>query len=218
MKRARQDDSVARIGQALLDSRQQRRRGAKSAAGAVSGEARASSGDRSAVRNQDASQILRHGFVETPSTLLEPSLRAALLARAQAGGGHDISNAKELRIGGSLLQCVRDAVCSSPTVRQAAREVFSTPYVSIPYVSVLSTHPGQQPQLPHADDTCNRELIGLIHLRPGQAPTRCAPYDSSRTWPTGWTAKCTACDAAVPLTDKMYRERRHLRIGFRART
>ena len=193
-----------RIGQALLDSRQQRRRGAKSAAG-----------DRSAVRNQDASQILRHGFVETPSTLLEPSLRAALLARAQAGGGHDISNAKELRIGGSLLQCVRDAVCSSPTVRQAAREVFSTPYVSIPYVSVLSTHPGQQPQLPHADDTCNRELIGLIHLRPGQAPTRCAPYDSSRTWPTGWTAKCTACDAAVPLTDKMYRERRHLRIGFR---
>ena len=91
MKRARQDDSVARIGQALLDSRQQRRRGAKSAAG-----------DRSAVRNQDASQILRHGFVETPSTLLEPSLRAALLARAQAGGGHDISNAKELRIGGSL--------------------------------------------------------------------------------------------------------------------
>ena len=215
MKRARQDDSVARIGQALLDSRQQRRRGAKSAAGAVVGEARASSGDRSAVRNQDASQILRHGFVETPSTLLEPSLRAALLARAQAGGGHDISNAKELRIGGSLLQCVRDAVCSSPTVRQAAREVFSTPYVSIPYVSVLSTYPGQQPQLPHADDTCNRELIGLIHLRPGQAPTRCAPYDSSRTWPTGWTAKCTACDAAVPLTDKMYRERRHLRIGFR---
>ena len=105
MKRARQDDSVARIGQARRDSRQQRR-GAKRAAGAVSGEARASSGDRSAVRNQDASQILRHGFVETPSTLLEPSLRAALLARAQAGGGHDISNAKELRIGGSLLQCV----------------------------------------------------------------------------------------------------------------
>ena len=41
-----------------------------------------------------------------------------------------------------------------------------------------------EPQIPHADDFCNRELFGIVHLLPGQPRTEAYPYDSLADYPT----------------------------------
>ena len=40
---------------------------------------------------------------------------------------------------------------------------------------ILDVEPGTLPQIPHADDTCNRELFIVAHLRSGQARSPSQP-------------------------------------------
>ena len=39
-------------------------------------------------------------------------------------------------------------------------------------VKILMNEIGSNPQIPHADDHCNRELFGVVHLRAGQVRVR----------------------------------------------
>ena len=71
-----------------------------------------------------------------------------------------------------------------------------------------------EPQIPHADDFCNRELFGIAHLKPDQPPTECCPYTPDAPYPTGVVVQCEACEAWIPLPDKIARTRRHIGVRF----
>ena len=55
------------------------------------------------------------------------------------------------------------------------------------------TELGAEPQIPHADDFCNRELFGIAHLLPHQPRTECMPYRASANYPTGVSVECDKC-------------------------
>ena len=97
----------------------------------------------------------------------------------------------------------------------------------------MFTEFGSEPQIPHADDFCNRELFGIAHLHPDQPPTEAAPYAPDVPYPTvqlglglglglglailrphpnpnpnpnpnqGVVVQCEACDTWLPLPDKV---------------
>lgn len=69
------------------------------------------------------------------------------------------------------------------------------------------------PQIPHADDFCNRELFGIAHLLPHQPQTECLPYNPDLEYPTGVSAECDLCGRWMSLPDKIARRRDHLN-GF----
>jgi len=79
---------------------------------------------------------------------------------------------------------------------------------------ILMTEFCAEPQIPHADDFCNRELFGIAHLKPDQPPTECCPYTPDAPFPTGVVVQCEACEAWIPLPDKIARTRRHIGVRF----
>jgi len=52
-------------------------------------------------------------------------------------------------------------------------------------LKILMAELGQPPQIPHADDYCNRELFGIAHLLPDQPQTEAVPYDQHAPYPSG---------------------------------
>ena len=50
---------------------------------------------------------------------------------------------------------------------------------------ILMNEIGSNPQIPHADDHCNRELFGVAHIQDEQPATECIPYDAQAPYPTG---------------------------------
>ena len=169
---------------------------------------------RLASRNHDTRRILELGFVETPRCQISPRLRAAALHKVSHTAGMPISNASEHAIDGSLAQCLRQELSASSTIALACKTTFDTPYFSIPYLAVLAAEPGKPPQLPHADDTCNKELFGVTHLQDGQAPTLMERYKADRQYPTGMEAECPNCKRTTTLSDEVMRMRLHRRLDY----
>lgn len=129
----------------------------------------------------------------------------------------EISNALQVDVSDELLQRMNYSMESCVTAKQTMQAVFGKPgsfknyhhhvgdsddanndnnksnydgfVVETP--KVLVTHPGSNPQLPHADDHCTSCIIGLMHLHDNQEPTRVARYDgSTKDYPTGITVAC----------------------------
>ena len=169
---------------------------------------------RLAHRNHDTRRILELGFVETPRCQISPRLLAAALRKASCTAGMPISNASEHPIDGSLAQCLSQELSASATIALACKTTFDAPYFSIPYLAVLAVEPGKPPQLPHGDDTCNRELFGVTHLQDGQAPTLMEPYKADRQYPTGMAAECPNCKRTTTLSDEVMRMRLHRRLDY----
>ena len=76
-------------------------------------------------------------------------------------------------------------------------------------VKVLMTEFCAEPQIPHADDFCNRELFGIAHLLPNQPRTECAPYRARAAYPTNVSVECDECGEWVALPDHIARRREH---------
>ena len=54
----------------------------------------------------------------------------------------------------------------------------------------------------------SRELFGISHLRPSQAPTESLPYEPPPTpFPTGIIAPCDACGGWIDIPDALARTR-----------
>jgi len=161
-------------------------------------------------RNECAQLILNHGFVEAPA--LFPVETCAALNALSRDRAVFISNALQLTVVGSALRLIRTAVTESPVIKAAVLAVYGTDQCTVPKdsVKILHAEPGTQPQIPHADDTCNRELFGVVHLKPKQRATECARYKSA-DWPVepSLTAQCTACQRWVVLSDWHARRRDH---------
>ena len=79
-----------------------------------------------------------------------------------------ISNAFQINVKGKLLAEIQDAICRSESVRAAARATFGCERVALKNAKILFAELGAAPQIPHADDHCNRELFGVCHLLDGQ--------------------------------------------------
>lgn len=144
------------------------------------------------------SDITTRGF-DLECGMLSSKLVAALLRTAKAGGGRewrDISNAKEKYLPDEpLLDCLRDEVAQSPVIRKAVKDQFGAHHFKITNASIISTPPGTPPQIPHADDTCVRELFAVVQLLDGQRPTMYEPYDPQEKYPVVNHAKLN--DGAV---------------------
>ena len=62
-------------------------------------------------------------------------------------------------------------------------EVRAPPPTPRAVAQILDVEPGTLPQIPHADDTCNRELFVVAHLRAGQARSPSQPTCAPRRHP-----------------------------------
>ena len=165
-----------------------------------------------AQRNTDPAQMDSRGFVELPA-LLSPALCAALDTVSMAGAA-SISNAREMPLGGDLLRQVKSALDGSNIVHEALQHMYGTESFVVSAAKILEAQPDDGPQIAHSDDHCNRELFGIAHVRPCQAPTECNPYDAGVSYPTGFSAQCSKCSAWVPVPDGIGRRRLHTCDGF----
>ncbi len=165
------------------------------------------------LRNLDAAAIGQHGFVECPS-LLPPDV-VGRLAATNMKSAIAISNAfqKDVRarpLFDEVAQCIR----ASPRVRAAMVAMFGVPRFEVSHLKVLVTKAGQRPQCPHADDHCNRELFGVVHLLPDQAQTEAVPFRGSAPYPSGVMAECESCGTWRTVPDALARRRTHLLAPF----
>eukprot|EP00908_Phaeocystis_cordata_P023146 Transcript_5573.p2 GENE.Transcript_5573~~Transcript_5573.p2 ORF type:complete len:447 (-),score=79.49 Transcript_5573:52-1392(-) len=163
-------------------------------------------------RNTDPEQILRAGFVEC-ARLVSPAL-CARLANLPMEEAEGISNAFQLEVPPALATEVEAALLASKAVGAAVLATFGTPRFRVSTLKVLMTELGAEPQIPHADDHCNRELFGVAHLRPSQEATQSAPYAADACYPTGVCVQCEACEGWFPLPDAAARRRDHLARAF----
>ena len=111
---------------------------------------------------------------------------------------------------------------------------------------ILDVEPGTLPQIPHADDTCNRELFIVAHLRSGQArspsqpacvprhrcsgltprtcprqaQTECAAYKRDADYPVdpALQAECSLCERWLTVPDVPARRRDHCLATFSCAT
>merc|ERR1740124_1839553 len=151
------------------------------------------------------------GFLECTGLLPAPlcSRLAALPMEAAEG----ISNSFQLAPPPRIAEDVRARLLASSDITTAVEATFGTRSFKVTTLKVLMTELGAEPQIPHADDFCNRELFGVVHLRAGQAATESAPYDAAATYPTGVWVQCEACESWFPLPDWVARRREHLTEG-----
>ena len=112
-------------------------------------------------------------------------------------------------IKGSLRDHAVHAIGGSKQVSDAVHAVFGTHQFDVMNVKILMNEIGSNPQIPHADDHCNRELFGVAHIQDEQPATECIPYDAQAPYPTGLQVECEACKKWRALPDVWARRREH---------
>ena len=160
------------------------------------------------LRNMEAHAIDRYGFTEVPSMLSADLCK--LIAAEPMDDGEGISNAFQKSLEGPLLAECEKALGASSAVADAIEAAFGVRRFAVRTVKILMTEFCAAPQIPHADDFCNRELFGIAHLLPNQPQTECLPYKHDANYPTGVAGECDACGRWLPLPDKIARRRAHL--------
>ena len=164
------------------------------------------------LRNPQPSEITRHGFAECGG-LLPPRL-CSDLSSLSFKGAEAISNCFQIAIGkGRLLDELQAAIRADAAVQDAALATFGTRRVAVKNAKILFAELGAHPQIPHADDHCNRVLFGVCHLLDGQAQTEAIPYAHDAPYPTGVQVQCEACDAWHHMPDALARRREHMVSG-----
>ena len=158
-----------------------------------------SAADRDPLRNPDPSRIEEFGFAECDG-LISPEL-CREIARVPMDSAEGISNAFQKALEGPLLDAVTGAIGKSEAVADAMEASFGVRQFAVKTVKVLMTEFCAEPQIPHADDFCNRELFGICHLLPDQPRTECMPYNAHAAYPTNVSVECDACGGWPPLPD-----------------
>ena len=77
-------------------------------------------------------------------------------------GAEGISNAFQKNVKGALLDEVCAAISKSAAVRLAVSAAFGVEEFVVMTVKVLMSDFCAEPQIPHADDFCNRDLFGIV--------------------------------------------------------
>ena len=144
------------------------------------------------LRNAEPLRITEFGFMEAPQLLsLAMCKRLSVLSLESAV---DISNALQQDISGSLHRDISAELLESKALHDAVHSTFGTDAFSLHNLKILESPLGSDPQIPHADDFCNRELFLVIHLRQHQQPTQCVRYNATVEYPTFLSAPCTRCN------------------------
>ena len=144
--------------------------------------------DEEPLRNVEPDQITTHGFVECESLL--PANLCVDLNNVPMERAEGISNAFQKDIKGSLRDHAVHAIGGSKQVSDAVHAVFGTHQFDVMNVKILMNEIGSNPQIPHADDHCNRELFGVAHIQDEQPATEGIPYDAQAPYPTGLQVEC----------------------------
>ena len=160
------------------------------------------------LRNPDATLIETHGFAETPN-LIPPAL-AERIQKLPMDEAEGISNAFQKNLEGDLLAETQREIGKSEAVADAIEGAFGVRRFQVKTVKVLMTEFCAEPQIPHADDFCNRELFGICHLLPEQPRTECVPYNHTARYPTNVSVECDKCGMWMPLPDRIARRRDHV--------
>ena len=155
---------------------------------------------------------MKAGFAEVRS-VLPPELCGRLAAYSMEKA-EAISNSFQKSIRGKLREEVQAALLACPSLYDACEAAFGTRSLVVENLKVVLAEANAPPQIPHADDYCNRELFAVIHLLDDQAPTECLPYNSTARYPSGVAAQCDACGEWSPLSDEAARRRRHIHGVF----
>ena len=121
-----------------------------------------------------------------------------------------ISNAFQKSLEGPLLEETCASISRCPAVADAIFGAFGVRNFQVKTVKVLMTEFCAEPQIPHADDFCNRELFGIAHLQADQPRTECMPYNSTANYPTNVSVECDKCGEWMPLPDRIARRRSHV--------
>ena len=145
--------------------------------------------------------------------MLPPELCGRLAAYSMEKA-EAISNSFQKSIRGKLREEVQAALLACPSLYDACEAAFGTRSLVVENLKVVLAEANAPPQIPHADDYCNRELFAVIHLLDDQAPTECLPYNSTARYPSGVAAQCDACGEWSPLSDEAARRRRHIHGVF----
>ena len=164
------------------------------------------------LRNPDASRIAECGFAEC-HRLVSADL-CERITKVPMDTAEGISNAFQLTLGEPHLAEVEAQIGASSQVADAVEAAFGVRRFAVKTVKVLMTEFCAQPQIPHADDYCNRELFGIVHLLGGQPRTECVPYDAAAPYPTNVLVECDKCGEWVPLPDRIGRRRAHVNAPF----
>jgi len=168
------------------------------------------------LRNSDATRITLFGFSEAHALLSGPlcdRLGSMHLEDMNPGGDPvEISNAVQQDLTEkSLCRDVHSDLTVSSQLHAAVESTFGARGFTVHNLKVLETPNGTAPQIPHADDYWNRELFVVVHLRPGQQPTQCVPYDATAAYSTDIHAQCSQCqEFTAAVTDYEARRREHL--------
>jgi hypothetical protein len=110
--------------------------------------------DKPALRNPHGADIEKHGFAECAN--LVPAELCARIAREPMTSAEGISNAFQKSLEEPLLSEVQAAIGSSSEVAEAMHAAFGVRRFAVKTVKVLMTEFCASPQIPHADDFCNR--------------------------------------------------------------
>ena len=158
--------------------------------------------------NQDdnAASILRAGFEAVPM-LISRNLAADILESVPMAKAQIISNALQQAVQGDLRRRVDEELQSSSALAGLVESVFGVRTFQVKEVKRLTNPYEAPPQIPHADDYCNRKLIGVVQLRDGQRPTEALAYDPSVRLPTGLFLPCSSCGVCGQVGDAELRRR-----------
>ena len=154
----------------------------------------------------DSASVLRRGFV-TVKSLISTDLAADLLDGVSMTKAQIISNALQQAVTGELRRRCEEELRSSSALADLVEQVFGVRTFRVSTPKRLSSPCEAEPQMPHADDFCNRELIGIVHLRNGQQPTEVLTYDAAARYPTGIFVPCSSCQALDQVSDAELRRR-----------
>ena len=129
-----------------------------------------------------------------------------------------ISEALEVAVPEEIAARVTSEIQGHRSIVSAARTTFGCDMVgfSVHNMRLLDAPPGSAPQIPHADDEWNSELIGIVHVRDGQEATRALRYDGRVEYPAPVEEVCAVCNIERPLHDGIVRQRWHLSAAYEA--
>ena len=156
--------------------------------------------------------ITTHGFAELPGLIDAQTCEE--LNSIDMKSAVAISNAFQKDVRGKKFTTVARTIEASQGVRDAVQETFGTATFQVTNLKVLVARAGSEPQIPHADDHCNRELFGIVHLKPNQALTEAVQYDPYAPYPSGVMAQCEVCAEWRTISDVLARRRDHVRGKF----
>lgn len=154
----------------------------------------------------DEDDILRKGFAAVPA-LISTNLAADILDGVDMSKAQIISNALQQAVSGELRRRVEEALRTSSALADLVEQVFGVRTFRVKGVKRLTNPYKAEPQMPHADDFMNRELIGVVQLRDGQRPTEANPYNPGVCLPTGVFVPCSSCGACSQVGDAQLRRR-----------